>query len=599
MDAYTMRKIAPRILLAVIAINLSIYICVAMIEITNIVGRGIGNLLVAPFVGAGNFTFNLTENSGFLAIAEGLGVTAGAGFILGTIVVSIIGLIAGPGGGIGGFLIFTILIPAVLIILAILVTIAIRQGLLIFLTIISPVAFALYILPGTEKYFRQWLDNFVKTLMVYPIIAVIFAVSDIMTVTSAKGIAGTSSTAAAVVALIFAFLPLILIPFSFRFAGGAMATLANAAKGTLDRANKDGGFLKTRQKKYRQDLADRHTMGRAEMAGRANTMASTAGTGFRARARRRMGRRFEKMAHGYSGSVYTAESALNDRVQKERDLDINNGRDDLWRAYTWSGDTENDLRVQNGVEQIRTAGGAWVNKSNYDQMVSRYGEGNASAYQQALSYEMRKATTQEQQDQLVSSFSAAAQNRGFSNSQMSGAWIGAAFANQNENRQWKYLRPVSGATGGVQMTKNGLGLITEVDEKQGAYASSMQNADTWTTMSESVKEADMVLRSPGSHSAGDLAEAQETMTRAARVAHSLGREHPMTDENGQPMRDASGQIIMTSSVGGGAPGRVADEMRAFHKIATEGAANYNFNEDDFGTQQRTDDENQSQHDRQR
>ena len=50
LDAYTVRKAIPRIVLAVIAINLSIYLCVAAIDITNIIGHGLGNLITGPFL---------------------------------------------------------------------------------------------------------------------------------------------------------------------------------------------------------------------------------------------------------------------------------------------------------------------------------------------------------------------------------------------------------------------------------------------------------------------------------------------------------------------------------------------------------------------
>src|ERR1044071_3487623 len=50
LDAYTLRKAIPRLVVAVIAINLSIYLCVAALDITTIIGKGLNQLLVTPFV---------------------------------------------------------------------------------------------------------------------------------------------------------------------------------------------------------------------------------------------------------------------------------------------------------------------------------------------------------------------------------------------------------------------------------------------------------------------------------------------------------------------------------------------------------------------
>ena len=336
-DAYAIKKMAPRILLGVIAINLSIYITVGAADIVNVVGKGIGSLLTTPFIGAGNFTFNITSGKGFGAFAEMLAangiVAVGVGAPLATIIT---GFIVGGATAVLGTLIFSILIPIALISLAILVTLAIRQGLLVFLIICSPVAFALYVLPGTEKYFHKWWELFIKTLLVYPIIAVIFAMSTIMTVTTVNST--SSFVVNGLVALIFTFLPLVLIPFAFRFAGGAMAALYNAANGVRGNLNKDGGWLKTRQGFYRQQNKDSTTRGRSQMARQGAQMASSTNP-----FTRRLGSYVQRRAHGYTGDIFAAESEMNHRLGKESQESIGSGDDALWRAYTWSGDKEKIL----------------------------------------------------------------------------------------------------------------------------------------------------------------------------------------------------------------------------------------------------------------
>lgn len=286
LDAYTARKAVPRILLAVIAINLSIYLCIAAIDITNIVGRGLNQLLVSPFINEGSFKA-LEGTDGFKS--KGIQIEAnvtnsimgilGVGGFLGAIALSIfgaVGAIASAAVAVLGILL-PLIVTVGLIALAVLFTLIIRQGLIIFLTVISPIAFVCYILPGTEKFFKQWADLFVRTLMVYPIIAVIFAMSNVLAVILLSGARGgtaailtspasafqyglnfaqaeSSSGAIGLVQLIVAVLviyaPLVLIPFAFKLAGGAISAVMNVANG---RATSMAGKMNQRIAKSKEN----------------------------------------------------------------------------------------------------------------------------------------------------------------------------------------------------------------------------------------------------------------------------------------------------------------------------------------------------------
>src|SRR5208282_1078506 len=48
LDAYTVKKVLPRLLAAAILINLSIYIVALLVDITNVVGGSIGQVITAP-----------------------------------------------------------------------------------------------------------------------------------------------------------------------------------------------------------------------------------------------------------------------------------------------------------------------------------------------------------------------------------------------------------------------------------------------------------------------------------------------------------------------------------------------------------------------
>ena len=129
------------------------------------------------------------------------------------------------------------IMPAILGLLSAFIVILLRKAIILFLVLISPIAFALFCLPNTEKYFRKWWELLMQTLMVYPLIMIFFAVADIMSVTiqQANGAGGTNllsettqpigQTLVALIAFVCLFLPLMLIPFAFRISGGVLGKI--------------------------------------------------------------------------------------------------------------------------------------------------------------------------------------------------------------------------------------------------------------------------------------------------------------------------------------------------------------------------------------
>ncbi|HTB48582.1 MAG TPA: MFS transporter [Verrucomicrobiae bacterium] len=221
-DAYSAKKILPRLLIAAVLINLSIYLVALAVDLTNIIGSGIANLIEAPFTISGAYTLHIGGATGDLGVAGLLtgGIWAAAG-----------------GGALIEFLLLMVMIPAFLTFVAILVTVILRQGLIVLLVLVSPVAFALYCLPNTEQYFRKWWDLLLRTLLVYPLIAILFALGNVLSVTinsTASGITGSLTALLSVFAL---FAPLFLIPYSFRIAGGLLGRFHDLATTTRQRAH--------------------------------------------------------------------------------------------------------------------------------------------------------------------------------------------------------------------------------------------------------------------------------------------------------------------------------------------------------------------------
>lgn len=325
LDAYTVRKAVPRILIAVIGINLSIYFCVALVDMTNIIGRGMSQLIVEPFITNNAFVKETVESN-----AENNTVAGLAGGGLGTLIALAFkapGAAIGPGLGMVGFL-FPLIITISLIILAVIFTIIIRQALLLFLIIVSPVAIACFVLPGTEKYFQRWLDLFMKTLLVYPIIAVIFAVSTAMgsVLIGTSDVSGDGIALAKIIgAVLVIYAPLVLIPFAFKFAGGALSAVMNAASG---QARSVSGTAGKRFEGWRKDpnswAGKKALDAKSERTGRGYTTAAVwAG-------RRRRGMSATDRATAREAVIDQQQARIGKQMARENSLYQDSAQDDLF-----------------------------------------------------------------------------------------------------------------------------------------------------------------------------------------------------------------------------------------------------------------------------
>jgi len=163
-EAYTVRKVLPRLVIAVIAMQISWQLCIFMVGIANDLGNGLANLITAPFGGAGNMDLNsiLNHLSPVAAIGTNVGIAAAltAGFFI---------AVSNPAGAL---LIAFSIILSVLIALA---TILFRNIIIIVCIMLSPLAFLLWCMPmkGVQSYWNLWRDNFTKALLLFPLMVAI------------------------------------------------------------------------------------------------------------------------------------------------------------------------------------------------------------------------------------------------------------------------------------------------------------------------------------------------------------------------------------------------------------------------------------------
>ena len=166
---YGIKKSLPRLIITAIIVNFSFLFCAIAVDISNIIGNGLKDLLAGIADNAiSTGTIDPSKNTGFYALFT----TIAAGGIGATI------LLAFPGGPLGLLLaIIPVIIGGIISVVIGLLVLGLRQALVVFLVAISPVAFVLYILPNTEKHFQKWKNYFAQMLFFYPMFSMLFGVT--------------------------------------------------------------------------------------------------------------------------------------------------------------------------------------------------------------------------------------------------------------------------------------------------------------------------------------------------------------------------------------------------------------------------------------
>jgi hypothetical protein len=192
---YGIKKMLPEIITAALLINLSYFICQAMVDLSNIVGVSIRDLLGAV---VGETDWNAIGAQGGDSFLAAVTVTAGValvGFSVTTI------LSQGIFGLILAFLL-VLLVAAVALLMMFVILIA-RQIGVILLIVLAPLAFAARILPNTQNLFKKWWSAFASLLVVYPMCSMVIGLGAAAAAIIGSRAAGASADPVANLASIF------------------------------------------------------------------------------------------------------------------------------------------------------------------------------------------------------------------------------------------------------------------------------------------------------------------------------------------------------------------------------------------------------------
>jgi len=542
-SAYTIRKILPRLLIAVIAIQLSWALVLLAVRINNDVAHGLEALFYAPF--GGTDAFNLGSiiqtgggsaagfaGAGFAAVAAGT-----AGFLL-----------LGPGTAVG---VLALAATAALGLLVALFTLILRRAILLFLIVIAPLAIVCWVLPGTDKFWKLWWESFSKLLIMYPLILLMIAAGRVFAKVAAASGANSGTPLLTYTMVILGFFgPLFLIPATLKLAGTAFATITgavnNKGKGAFDRLRGVRNDQAKKNAAYHTDRAQRRIVAkRADLQNQWQKKSSTDGMGWAKRKAYNFGS--NRMA---GRNIQAEASAMQAHVAKELNDQIATGRDDEIRALTVNKLTSK-REMKNGVNGYRTLGGAWVSEAAVDAGHKRWGN-DRYAQQAALSYEMRKASTDEEVQGIVDNYGKVAMGPGgwgMNVNQAGGAMLGAGFENQNQHLEFKNMKVNDDGS----MTLDYKKFASEAYEKKGSYAMSQMSAHTIQQLGEAHKQAKAL---------GDT----ETMGKVESVAETFmsrygGGEQPLQlDPNGQPLPPVQGPPVPGQQIQPGAAGGKQQEV---------------------------------------
>lgn len=214
---YGVKKSLPRLIVTAMVVNFSFLFCAIAVDISNILGNGLKDLLAG-----------IAESAISSGTVDGSKTATGFYSLFNTVAAGGLGLALSftfPGGPLGLLLaLIPLIIGGIISVIVGLLVLGLRQALVIFLVSISPIAFVLYILPNTEKHFQKWKKTFSQMLFFYPMFSMLFGVSKLASmvlITSATTPFGLMVGAAVQV------LPLLLAAGLMKLSGSALSGISN------------------------------------------------------------------------------------------------------------------------------------------------------------------------------------------------------------------------------------------------------------------------------------------------------------------------------------------------------------------------------------
>lgn len=228
LDAYTIRKLLPKLGIALIGMALAWPLLKLAVTLTNDLGGMVYSLFLELAKKGGGTGDVVGAGSTITAVISGVFVAGGAILILGALgVLSLLGTV-------------------VLALLIGILVLSVRQLVIFMAIILAPLAIAAYVIPGGEKLWKFWKTTLITTLVMYPLIMGFIGAGAAMAALMPK-----PNDRMSILAIIVYFAPYFMLPFAFKLAGGLMSTIFSFAN------DKNRGMF-DRLKKYRGEKAGKN-----------------------------------------------------------------------------------------------------------------------------------------------------------------------------------------------------------------------------------------------------------------------------------------------------------------------------------------------------
>ncbi|MBI4034314.1 hypothetical protein HY380_00275 [Candidatus Saccharibacteria bacterium] len=255
-EAYTVKKALPRLVVAVILMQISWDLGKWLITLANDVGLGIKELMLAPFGTGGDLDLNSILSrldSSWAGVSQVLLPT----LLVGGVIVTAVAL---PGAMVMAFGLFIGVFMALAMLLF-------RNVLIVSLMIFAPLAFLIWVFPsnGAQRMWKFWTGNFSKLLMFFPLlIAIIYSGRIFAWIVADQG-GGSGNTAGFIdylMVLVAYFGPYFVIFKAYKWGGGLLnmaGTAASRGRRGLMQANTP--WLRKVGERVQGNLADRYRIG--------------------------------------------------------------------------------------------------------------------------------------------------------------------------------------------------------------------------------------------------------------------------------------------------------------------------------------------------
>lgn len=223
LNDYNIKKTFPKLIVAIVLINLSFFIVQIAIDVSNLVGSSVKDL------------FDGMIQSMVMPVRSDAGTVGSYG--VSTVLAGVLLWNANKVTPLMSFL-FPVIMAIILTSLLVLLLLMIRQAIAILVAVLAPIAFAAMILPNTEKVFSTWKSAFTAVIVTYPVVALLFSGSKLA---GSIIIAGSGSNSIMqIMGLALRVVPLIAAPALIQSTMAGVPMVGQAANRMLNRGKNLG-----------------------------------------------------------------------------------------------------------------------------------------------------------------------------------------------------------------------------------------------------------------------------------------------------------------------------------------------------------------------